>query len=94
MAKTRVILSIENKATPYFAKKPITGFLFYVYADIYKFGLRLSFAALTAQELGNNEIKSWAIVDDNDNVLFASNKSDIGSTSVDIIFFTKLNRLI
>lgn len=85
---------IENKATPYFAKKPITGFLFYGYSDIYKFGLRFSFAALTAQELGTNEIKSWAIVDENDNVLFASNKTNLAPTSVDIIFFTKLNRLI
>ena len=85
---------IENKASPYFAKKPITSFSFYSYPDTNLFSLTFNFDALTEQELGNNTIKSWAIVDDNENILFASNKTNIASTSVNIYFFTKLYRLI
>lgn len=85
---------LDSKAIPYFVKKPITQVLSYEYVNQpYKFSVRFIFEALTQQQLGNNEIVSWAIVDESDNVLFASNQPiSISTTYVNITFVSKQRR--
>lgn len=64
--------NLDIKATNYFLKKEITS----VDLDYYSyFWLDFSFAALTTLEKASGDFVSWAIVDDRDNILFASNKA-------------------
>ena len=93
--KSQKSSNLDIKATPYFAKKEITN----VVADYptqnnnYRYRLEFDFTALTQEEQGENQIVSWAIVDDRDNVLFASNNTSILSDRVYIYFATETNRL-
>lgn len=83
--------NLDIKATPYFAKKQITDFLRYRYQDdSYKFAMRFTFDAITQEEM--QQVISWAIIDERDNVLFASNEPLEHNTYLFVYFVTKLAR--
>ena len=77
-------------ATPY-VKKQITNVELVPINDD-KFKIEFTMVSIpTAPQY--NDAKSWAIVDENDNVLFASNYKQPYGTKVTIYFFTRPNRL-
>lgn len=85
---------LDTKVSSYLVKKPLTSVQNSIaYGRTDKFSIILNFDSLTASEKNAGTFKSWAIVDDNSNILFASNsETDLNATSKTIYFITKLHR--
>lgn len=88
--------NLDLKVTDYLVKKEITGLDYtYVVAN-YKLNIEFTFDTLTAQDKETGTFKSWAIVDENDNVLFASNNMEaiVEDNTFHLYFMPKRTRLI
>lgn len=86
--------NLDIKATPYFLKKEITSVT--LEENLGDFDLALNFNALTAAEKALDKFVSWNIIDERDNVLFASNKAlDLQSTvnHINIYFIGRHKRV-
>ena len=89
---------LDTKVSSYLVKKQITSVTSSSFSSgsnyIHKFGIVLHYDSLTTTEKNKGPFGSWAIVDGEDNILFASNRSvSLEATDVAIYFLTKLNRL-
>lgn len=79
--------NLDIKATPYFLKKEITN-LVLASSDSTHFALTFGFATLTQEEKELDDFISWAIIDERDNVLFASNKElDLENTLNEVVIY-------
>ena len=86
--------NLDIKATPYFLKKEITSVV--LEENLLDFDLVFNFNALTAAEKVLDKFVSWNIIDERDNVLFASNKAlDLQSTvdHINIYFIGRHKRV-
>lgn len=86
--------NLDIKATPYFLKKEITSVV--LEENLGDFDLVFNFNALTAAEKVLDKFVSWNIIDERDNVLFASNKAlDLQSTvdHINIYFIGRHKRV-
>lgn len=77
---------LDVKATNYFEKKAITN-VNVANLSGYKFRINFIFPHITQAQY--DDIVSWAIVDENDNILFASNTKNIYYEIASIFFMTK-----
>ena len=85
---------LDVKAVPQIAKKEITNVGgSSVVSNPNRQSIAFTFASSFSQEQ-INAAKSWAIIDENDNILFASNNLTISSNYVHIYFLSKQTRLI
>ena len=83
--------NLDIKATDYFLKKEITQVNLSSSSALTKHTIILYFSGLTYDQM--QQTISWAIVDDRDNILFASNSKLEYSNSVNITFVSYKNRL-
>ena len=81
---------LERKAMGYSAEKDITS-VTYTGGDTTYIRIRFSFSAFTSGQIQTNPY--WAIVDEFDNILFASNEPMAETSQADIYFYFKRNRL-
>lgn len=82
--------NLDVKATNYFEKKTVSSVVSTILSN-YKFRVDFIFDNLTQEQY--DSIVSWAVVDKNDNILFASNYKQPYGTNVSIYFFTRPTRL-
>ena len=83
--------NLDVKATDYFLKQEITRVSLSSTFALTKHTILLYFSGLTYDQI--QQTKSWAIVDERDNILFASNSKLEYSNRVDITFVSYKNRL-
>ena len=90
---------LDTKVSSYLVKKQITQVTSVTYNAansfyLNKFGVQLSYDALTSTEKNKGPFASWAIVDNDGNILFASNRNvSVNDTQVSIYFLTSKYRI-
>ena len=86
--------NLDTKANPYLVKKAVIDVASTADLTHDRFQIAFTFETLTEADKNTGTFKSWAIIDDKDNILFASNNTAaIQNDSEVVLYFTpKANR--